>query len=393
MEEEKLQEENPNALLAETQEEALTEEESSESETGSEQEQDNSIESTETTMEELPDTTIMNPTEETIVVTETEAVSDSGMQEGTPPYFILGGVVLIVILFVSALAVIIRGKRKKMKYVSINETTISPGAGNQKAVKLMETPKNCPVQIASIHDVGRRSAQQDSFGISDVKENTDYKQKGVLAIVADGMGGLSDGDRISQLVVVTMLKGFDEDDGTMPPASLLLKLVHDANMEVSRDLGEEKLGTCGSTLTAVIVKEQKLSWISVGDSHIYVYRKGRLVKMNQDHNYAAELDAMVNSGELTREEAMNDPQRGALTSFIGMGELELVDQNENPIVLEKEDRILLMSDGVFGTIPETRIVEIMNMPLLQACEQMELEIRETNKHNQDNYTCVILEVR
>ena len=123
-----------------------------------------------------------------------------------------------------------------------------------------------------------------------------------------------------------------------------------------------------------------------------MYRKGKLIKLNQEHNYAAELDAMVENGELTEEEAMSNPQRGALTSFIGMGVLEMIDQNESPIALEKNDRILLMSDGIFGTISEKRIAELMDKPLLQACNQIELEINEINKRNQDNYTCVVLEV-
>lgn len=303
------------------------------------------------------------------------------------------GVLLGIILLFLGILVVVRRKRRKMYGYNENEITVSPGSTNGKAVKMVEITKSSPVRIASVHDVGRRSSQQDSFGISDMKNEKDLQQKGVLAIVADGMGGLTDGDRISQMVVVTMLQNFDKADGTLPPASLLLKLVHDANQEVCQDLGKEKLGKCGSTLVAVIVKDRKLSWISVGDSHIYVYRKGRLVKLNQDHIYAVELDEMVKNGELSQEEAMEDPQRGALTSYIGKGELELLDQNENPILLEKGDRILLMSDGVFGTVPETRIAEIMASPLLRACEQLDAEIRGKNKKNQDNFTCIALEVR
>ena len=371
--------ENPNALLAEP-EESNVEEEGVES----------NVETTDSSAEDLlqgTDGDNLEELETTVLVTVEEAGKDYTF------HFIIIGIVLVAVMIGTICLLIFKKKEREMSISRKNELSALSGGANNTSVKLTDTAKTCPVRIASIHGVGRRSAQQDSFGISEVKQDIDYNQKGVLAIVADGMGGLSDGDRVSQMVVVSMLQEFDEDFTNIPAASLLLKMVHDANVEVCDYLGEDKLGRCGSTLTAVIVKEHKLSWISVGDSHIYVYRKDKLVKMNQDHNYAAELDEKVKNGEISLDEAMRDPQRAALTSFIGMGELELVDQNENPIILERGDRILLMSDGVYGSVSEQKMVELMKMPLLSACKQIELEIIERNKKNQDNYTCVILEVK
>lgn len=370
---------NPNALLAEPEEKNKEKETITEQETESEEE---------TTVIEEPET-IEELTTEALV--EEENMSENSENGNGLLFLFIGFVLTLLILFLGIYFMII----KKKKYTNLSEVKDNVNTPNKSrtSVKIMKTAKECPVKIASIHDMGKRSSQQDSFGISDVKEGTDFENKGVLAIVADGMGGLSDGDRMSQMVVVTMLKEFDKENDKMPDASLLLKLVNEASAEVLEDLGEEKIGRCGSTVTAVIVKNNKLSWISVGDSHIYVYRKGNLVKMNKDHNYAADLDAMVENGELTPEEAMNDPQRSALTSFIGMGNLELVDQNENPVALEKGDRILLMSDGIFGTVSENKIAEIMAKPLPSACEKLEAEIKEVNKQNQDNYTCVVLEMK
>lgn len=381
---------NPNALLAEPEEKQKEEETTTEKETESEEEAitgQKTESKEEITIEETG--TIEELTTETLV--EEKNVSDNSENGNGLLFLFIGFVIAFLLLSLGVYFMII----KKKKYTNLSEVKeiAEVPCKNKSSVKIMKTAKNCPVKIASIHDMGKRSSQQDSFGISDVKEGTDFENKGVLAIVADGMGGLSDGDRMSQMVVVTMLKEFDKENEEMPDASLLLKLVNEASAEVLEDLGEEKTGRCGSTVTAVIVKNNILSWISVGDSHIYVYRKGKLVKMNKDHNYAADLDAMVENGELTPEEAMNDPQRSALTSFIGMGNLELVDQNENPVALEKGDRILLMSDGIFGTVSEIRIAEIMAKPLPSACEKLEAEIKEVNKQNQDNYTCVILEMK
>ena len=278
-------------------------------------------------------------------------------------------------------------------YEEEDSRTLAPVTPENDTIKVAESPEECPVYVASIHDVGRRSMQQDSFGLSDTEDAALVESKGILAVVADGMGGLEDGERMSQIVVVSMLQGFDKASPEIPCDTLLRNLVDLANDAVNQDLGEEMIGKCGSTVVAVIIRENRLFWISVGDSHIYVYRNGKLVKMNRDHNYGTQLDESVARGEISIEEALSDKQRAALTSFIGIGDLELIDQNANPIGLESGDRILLMSDGIYGTVPFERLREILGQPLKQACLLIEKEIHEKNKVNQDNYTCVILEMK
>ena len=274
-----------------------------------------------------------------------------------------------------------------------NIRTVSPSESGMKTVKIFKTCEDCQYRVGSVHDIGRRNMQQDSFGVSDLEDQKVLKEKGLLAIVADGMGGLSDGERMSQLVVVNMLQGFDEASPTDPSPSILMGLLDRATKEVNNDLGPEKIGKCGSTVVATIIKDNRLSYISVGDSHIYVWRQGNLIKVNKDHNYAAELDELASRGEISVEEAMSDPQRAALTSFIGMGELEMVDQNITPFELHPRDRILLMSDGIYGTLGDEKITDLMNNPIRQSCLLMDNEIRTMDRKNQDNYTCVIVEIK
>jgi serine/threonine protein phosphatase PrpC len=283
-------------------------------------------------------------------------------------------------------------KQKNTEQYEDDAKTIAPELSGVKTVKMTEVYESCPLCIGSVHDIGKRDMQQDSFGISSCDDEDTVLDKGVLAIVADGMGGLADGDRMSQIVVVNMLQGFEEADSSNPPSSILMGLVDKATTEVNNDLGEEKIGKCGSTVVAAIIKDKLLYYISVGDSHIYVWRDGQLIKVNKDHNYAAQLDEMVAKNELSPEEALNDPKRAALTSYIGMGNLEMLDQNINPTKLEAGDRILLMSDGVFGTLGDGKICELMGHPLKQSLILIDSEIRKINRSNQDNYTCIIIEI-
>ncbi|MBQ9504756.1 MAG: protein phosphatase 2C domain-containing protein, partial [Lachnospiraceae bacterium] len=185
----------------------------------------------------------------------------------------IGGGVVFAIAAAILIAVLTGKKRKRMQGMT-EEPTFEPYAGGSidSAVKVLLDDKNSPVFIGRVHGVGKRSMQQDSFGISEVEDLSTVRKKGVMAIVADGMGGLSDGERMSQMVVVTMLQGFDSSKDDAVASSTLLGLVGKANTAVNNDLGPERYGKCGSTVVAVIVRNKQLSWISVGDSHIYVYR-------------------------------------------------------------------------------------------------------------------------
>lgn len=325
------------------------------------------------------------------------AEEKTGGSTGEGLFPIMTGCALAAAFIVASVAILLNKKKKKRKKREDMdyESTYEPyrSDGTDPSVKVLLDEAAAPFRIGRIHAVGKRSMQQDSFGISDTDNLNKLQKKGIMAVVADGMGGLTDGERMSQMVVVKMLQGFDQSPDDAIPSSTLLGLVGDANNAVNEELGQDRLGKCGSTVVAVILKDRQLSWISVGDSHIYVYRKGQLIQLNTDHNYGTQLDEMAERGEISYEEAGTDPQRAALTSFIGIGELELIGQNEKPIAMERGDRILLMSDGVYGTVDEQAISEIMALPFKKALSALDRAVLGRDKSNQDNYTCVMLEVR
>ncbi len=368
-------------------ENAETGEEGSNEETGGE---DDATES-DTNEEDASEDTSM--TEEMAVADEPATTSDTSKVKGL--------LLIVAVALALAVTVLIIFIRKFREYDDEDEyddeytndgKTVAPLESGMNTVKIVEAFDGCPVRIGSVHDVGRRSSQQASFGVSDMSDVLAVDTRGVLAVVADGMGGLSDGDRMSQIVVVNMLQGFDESDPQDPPSSVLMGLINRANEEVNKDLGSDKIGQCGSTVVAAIIRDRKMSWISVGDSHIYVWREGQLYKVNKDHNYASQLDERAERGEISIEEAMSDPQRAALTSFIGMGELDAIDQNITPLDLKPGDRVLLMSDGVYGTVGDEKLCVLLNNPFKQCLRLIDSEIRVINKSNQDNYTCVMIEI-
>ncbi len=255
---------------------------------------------------------------------------------------------------------------------------------------LIETPENCGVRIGKLHGIGKRNKQQDAFGISDLKEEV-IESKGILAILADGMGGLSDGEKASMATVISCLNYFEMHDMDEETPVRFVDMAENANREVKEVLGSAS-GSSGSTLAAALVRNGKIFWVSVGDSRIFLYRDGQLSQVSKDHNYAAQLLEMAEAGEMDEEEALNDPQRNALTSYIGIRFLEKIDYNEEALEAESGDRILLLSDGVYNSVTEEEMIKSMKLPLARAMMQLGMQVEEKRKRNQDNYTAIVLEI-
>ena len=249
-----------------------------------------------------------------------------------------------------------------------------------------------PVRASSVHHIGRRKNQEDSFGVSDLKNSALYTAKGAMAVVADGMGGLQGGENVSSLAVLTMLQGFSDMNyrGTSEEElnRLLNNTVYEVNSYLESTVGLKK---SGSTLMAAIIHADALSWISVGDSRTALFRNGKLSDLNRRHVYGMELDEMVRSNRMSAEQARNHPDREKLTSYIGMGQLKYVDRSARPMPLMKGDRVILMSDGIFNTLTDPEIEQILSLPLELVGRQLEESVLKKANPHQDNFTAVVLE--
>lgn len=239
------------------------------------------------------------------------------------------------------------------------------------------------VTVEKLHEQGARSGQQDCFFVSPVEEAA-----GLLAIVADGMGGLADGDKVSQAAVSAMAQGFYHVKGT--PQQVLLQLAAQANAAVNGLLGEEGLYRSGSTLTAGLIRDGAFHYLSIGDSRIALYRGGVLYQLNREHIYRNELYVNYVNGNETLEGAAGHPKAAGLTSFLGMGELKYVDLPVEPIAVLPGDRFLLMSDGVYNALSPPELKEALAKGPGEAAQALDGAIKAKGYQNQDNYTAVIL---
>jgi serine/threonine protein phosphatase PrpC len=217
---------------------------------------------------------------------------------------------------------------------------------------------------------------------------------GVLAVLADGMGGLADSERVSVTAVETILDRFSLDQGSGEPKVLLLQLLAAARQEVNRVLGAADLGKSGSTLVMGLIRGNLLYYLAVGDSRIYLLRDGALLQLSREHIYENELALIaVNGGHCEVQDAFSNPQRGALTSFLGMERLMGIDIPAAPVRLRPGDKVILMTDGVFNALEEDVLLAQLLRTPEEAVEGLRSAIEARGYTNQDNYTAIILECR
>jgi len=299
------------------------------------------------------------------VTTAAEPVAVSGMQ----PYAWAVASILALLVMIGIALVIARRARGKKAPAVIG---------------------NAGLRIGNLHNIGKRDSQQDAFGISDISDAALTARKGVLAVVADGIGGLTGGAKISSIVTSHFLQGFPALPEALEPCEQLLRLTLGANDLALRHAEGEM---SGSTVVAVLLRGQQLHFVSVGDSRIYLLHGGALVQLTREHTLASQLDEDAARGLISVQEARSDKQRGSLTSFIGMENLTLIDRSVKPVQLSPGDKILLMTDGVFGTLSEDEILGLVTgAEPFAASQALEQAVLDKAKPNQDNFTAIILEI-
>lgn len=258
----------------------------------------------------------------------------------------------------------------------------------QEPVTESESADAPPFQVGKLHAQGARQGQQDCFCVS---TGDLWETRGVLAVVADGMGGLEDGDQVSQTAVSAVINSFFALPGEMEPQRRLLTMLQSANGAVNYLLGPERIGRCGSTLVMGLLREGFFSFLSVGDSRVCLYRDGVLTQLNREHVYRRELELRAVNGEGSLEEAASHPRASGLTSYLGMGQLRAVDQPDEPVKTKPGDRFLLMSDGVYNALSGEELCEALSLDAQEAADKIGEMVESRGWPGQDNYTAVILQ--
>jgi len=205
-----------------------------------------------------------------------------------------------------------------------------------------------PLEVGKASHLGRRPANQDWQGSYVPSEPQQWKMKGAIFAVADGMG--SAGGWASQMAVQTLIQEYHR----YPSPSVELSLtqaVQRANARIFAQVAQQP--TCkgsGTTLTAAVIRGSEVYVANVGDSRAYLVRGRRAEQITRDHSFAAQE---VARRVLTPLQARNHPWRHILTRFLGGKPTLTVDLFRRR--LRRGDVILLCTDGLSECMTELEL--------------------------------------
>lgn len=207
-----------------------------------------------------------------------------------------------------------------------------------------------------------------------------------LLVVADGVGGSPAGEVASDIVVQTLLP-LDDEPESAHPLSVLRQAVDQANQRVwqaaTTDRAQEGMAT---TVTAVLLSGDKLALVHVGDSRGYLCRAAELCRLTRDDTF---VQALVDRGVLSPEQARAHPQRSLVTQALHGGRVE---PTERVLTPEAGDRILLCSDGLSDVVDDAEIGRVLDSDREPAaCAQRLVELAHAGGAP-DNVTAVVADV-
>ena len=254
-----------------------------------------------------------------------------------------------------------------------------------------------PVRLAGDHSVvlgsmqrqGKREYQEDSCGFSELTDDGFAFRNGLLAVLSDGMGGLSNGKEVSRFTVDALTGAFNEAPASFADSGSLRRAAETVNTAVCRRYSPDGRITAGATLVAALLRGDAMHWLTVGDSRIYLKRGGRLYQVNEDHDYLNRLLEGVMEGGVTEAEAFGNPQKDALVGCIGNPAL-IADRSRRALTLAPGDIVLLCSDGVYNALPPEELCGLLAPDAQRAADRMAQAVEAYGYAHQDNYTAVII---
>jgi PPM family protein phosphatase len=221
---------------------------------------------------------------------------------------------------------------------------------------------------------GARADQQDSFRTRRIESEGAW-----LLVLADGMGGHAGGAIASKIGVDAFVASFVSLRGRGAALEDALRSsLADVNRRIARTQAlRPDLTGMGTTLVAAYVSRAGVSWVSVGDSPMWLLRDGALERLNEDHSVRDSLDGKTQF----------------LQSALNGGLISLVDCHHLPLALRSGDSLLIASDGIF-TLRDLEIVDVMQPA--DACRRADElvealldNVAKRGKASQDNCCAIV----
>lgn len=237
--------------------------------------------------------------------------------------------------------------------------------------------------IANKTDVGRtRQVNEDSMITFD-------SPNGRVVAVCDGMGGQAAGDVASQLAC-NIIRDILENNTFANPLEAITRSMIAANQGILyRTAQQPELEGMGATCVMLIIKDNVVYYGWVGDSRIYYISNHTIRQISRDQSY---VQSLVDSGQITAEEAAHHPQKNEITNALGLQGMTPPVLCQMPITPEPGGVFLLCSDGLTGMVDDAQIERTVSKPELSLQEKAEHLVALANRNGGlDNISVQLVE--
>jgi PPM family protein phosphatase len=226
---------------------------------------------------------------------------------------------------------------------------------------------------------GGREKNEDRMGYC-------YTRESGLFVLADGMGGHPDGEVAAQIALQTVSALYQKEarSAVKDPVEFLTLALMAAHHQIIRYASEKGLlDTPRTTLVVALVQGTSAHWVHCGDSRLYLVRDGELVTRTRDHSYLEQHS----SGAIKLEKI----NRNILFTCLGSPSKPVFDV-AGPVPLQQGDRVMLCSDGLWGTVSDEDITRHMAGATVSDAvpEMVEQALRKGGEHS-DNVTVIAFE--
>jgi serine/threonine protein phosphatase PrpC len=234
--------------------------------------------------------------------------------------------------------------------------------------------------VFQISRKGGREKNEDRMGYC-------YTRESGLFVLADGMGGHPEGEVAAQLALQTVSALYQKEARPIvrDVTEFLSTSLMAAHHQIIRYASEKgMLDTPRTTLVAAIVQGTSATWVHCGDSRLYVVRDGELLTRTRDHSY---LEQQSGAG-VVRLDRIN---RNILFTCLGSPTKPVFDVT-GPVTLQQGDKIMLCSDGLWGSLADIDIVRHLSTQSVSDAvpDLVEAALRNGGDHS-DNVTVIALE--
>jgi len=229
---------------------------------------------------------------------------------------------------------------------------------------------------------GGRETNEDRMGYC-------YTREAGLFALADGMGGHPEGEVAAQIALQTLAALFQQDARPVleDPLRFLQESISIAHHQLLRYAASKGLSdTPRTTVVACVLQGNQAWWAHCGDSRLYMVRGGKLIARTRDHSYSELQEALGRVGP--GSEPFN---RNVLFTCLGSPGKPMVDC-QGPLTLEPADRLLLCSDGLWGSVEDHEIVQqIADLSIAEAAPELVEQALRRGGERSDNVTVLAVE--